>query len=84
MVRVADCPDTTRCPSAPRLVFKIEGGEHNAATGNLFYSVVTNGIMYANHKGYVPWVSFQPSWVRHTMGTRWAANGSALWELFFE
>ena len=57
----------------------------HAAFGNLFYSVVVNGVLYARHKGYWPWVRFHPSWVRKTMGKVWAAhNGTALWERFFD
>ena len=79
------CPDTSRCPplGQNRTVFKIEGGEINAAFGNLFYSVVVNGVLYATHKGHVPWISFELSWVYKTMGKEWQKDGP-LWDRFFE
>lgn len=80
-----DCPDTRECPPAgrTRTVFQIMGGEMHAAFGNLFYSVVSNSIIYAVHKGHVPWIKFERSWVYKTMGKEWESAGP-LWEHFFE
>ena len=77
------CPDTSRCPDQPATVFRIAHGERNAAFGNLFYSVVSNGVLYARHKGHVPWISFDPKSVAKTMGRGWERDGP-LWERFFE
>ena len=79
------CPDTRQCPPRhqTRTVFRIVGGEANAAFGNLFYSVVSNGILYATHKGFVPWIDFEPNWVYKTMGREWM-RGDPLWDRFFE
>ena len=78
------CPDTSVCPPTARRVFKVEGGAADAATGNLFYAVVINGILYADHKRYTPWISFNAARVSRTMGRAWAKSSGTLWERFFE
>ena len=88
------CPDTAVCPPSGTTtrVFEIQGGAKDAAFGNLFYSTVSNAVLYARHKGFVPWVRFAPTWTVDTMG-QWhsrIANTTAatapleLWERFFE
>ena len=83
--RAPVCPDTRQCPphGQNRTVFKIVGGESHAAFGNLFYSAVTNGLLYAAHKDFVPWIQFDPDWVYKTMGRTWVQDGP-LWERFFQ
>ena len=77
------CPDTRSCPAENVTVLKIVGGTPDAAFGNLFYSTVSNGLIYAQRRGYAGvWVSFEPSVVNMTMGDQWAAQGP-LWERFF-
>ena len=79
------CPNTTHhCPTANVTVLKIVGGTPDAAFGNLFYSAVPNGVLYAQRRGYAGvWVDFEPSVVNMTMGDRWAREGP-LWERFFQ
>ena len=57
----------------------MQGAKEDAAFGNLFFSMVANFVLYAGHKGLVPLIQFEPSWVKRTMGTAWAANGGKLW-----
>ena len=89
------CPNTAECPPKEKTqrVFEIRGGAKDAAFGNLFYTTVSNAVLYARHKGFVPWVRFAPEWTAATMG-RWNSSPVAtnatpaahqqLWELFFE
>ena len=62
-LRFTPCPDTTSCPpqgsAAPR-VFVMQGAKEDAAFGNLFFSAVSNAVLYSGHKGFVPFISFSP------------------------
>ena len=85
-IRFTPCPDTSTCPPARQTsrVLVMQGAKEDAAFGNLFFSMVANFVLYAGHKGLVPLIHFEPSWVKRTMGTAWAADGGQLWEVFFE
>ena len=78
----AACPDTSVCPPQPRTVLAIEGGDPGAAFATLYYLYVVNGVQYAWHKGYVPYIVFNATWMQQTMGTA-AADAPPLWEHFF-
>lgn len=71
------CPSTRQCPPAgsQTRVFIIQGGKPDAAFGNLFYATVANAVIYADNKGLVPYVRFDPQWTMKTMGA-WS-NGSS-------
>ncbi len=81
-VTPAACPDTSVCPPQPRTVLAIEGGDAGAAFATLYYLYVVNGVQYAWHKGYVPYIVFNATWMQQTMGTA-AADAPPLWEHFF-
>ena len=68
-VTPAVCPDTSVCPPQPRTVLAIEGGDAGAAFATLYYLYVVNGVQYAWHKGYVPYIVFNATWMQQTMGT---------------
>ena len=78
----AACPDTSVDPPQPRTVLAIEGGDPGAAFATLYYLYVVNGVQYAWHKGYVPYIVFNATWMQQTMGTA-AADAPPLWEHFF-
>ena len=80
------CPDTRLCPGQPVTIFVYQGAKEDAAFGNLFYSMAVNALLYARHKGNVPLIRFEPSWVHKTMGLAWRGSGGngSLWETFFE
>ena len=84
--RLRACPDTSVCPRRPVTIFVYQGAKEDAAYGNLFYSMAVNALLYARHKGYVPLIRFEPSWVYKTMGQAWRGSGGngSLWETFFE
>ena len=70
LLHIASCPDTSTCPTSgsTRTVFVYEGGKTDAAFGNHFYSMSANAVLYANHKGFAPWIQFNRSRTYKTMG----------------
>ena len=88
VVSARPCPDTSMCPPLGQNVtlFLIEGGDVNGAFANQFYTIVTNGVLYAWHQGMVPWVRFDPERVYRTFGKAWTRpDGTGqLWERLFK
>ena len=88
VVSARPCPDTRTCPPIGQKVslFLIEGGKEDAAFANQFYTIVTNGVLYAWHQGMVPWVRFDPERVYRTFGKAWTRpDGTGqLWEQLFK
>ena len=86
-LRPSACPDTSVCPPSDRnvTVFIYQGAKEDAAFGNLFYSMAINAALYSWHKQQVLMIKLERSWVKRTMGSAWALNGTGrLWETFFE
>ncbi|KAJ1455188.1 hypothetical protein M885DRAFT_617344 [Pelagophyceae sp. CCMP2097] len=91
-----ECPDVSVCP--PRVlradgsvirqgVFKIQGGDSAAGFATLFITYVVNGVLYARHKGYVPFVSIESAHGRgfgafESLG-HVDPGGAPLWDKFF-
>ena len=76
------CPDTSKCPSSATTVLVIEGGDTLAAFATLYYTYVTNQVLYAWHKGFVPSVRINATWARAVLGK--PDRHTKLWERYFE
>ena len=77
----AACPDTV-LPFAAADGARHRRGDGGATFATLYYMYVTNGVQYAWHKGYVPYIAFNSTWMQQTMGAA-AADAPPLWEHFF-
>jgi len=77
------CPDTRKCPEKETTIFRIQGGDAQAAFASIFFLYVVNGVQYAWYKGYVPWIDLDPSWLKKTMPLPKNAEHN-LWEDFFD